>query len=117
IEVTDEDLEQLRSMSDQQLRPAIASILRGVDPVEASREARKPHSSAEIADMEVLVTHDDKLMHLSMPFKSGQEISDRSVPVKWFYQILRPHMFFTGGVVVFISAKPCSQLMMNYIKQ
>jgi hypothetical protein len=51
-----------------------------------------------------------------MPFKSGLEVRGNSVPVEVFYQILRPHMFFEKGVVVFITAKPCSQPLMNLIK-
>jgi hypothetical protein len=116
-ELETHDFELLNQMNDSALRSAIAQILNGVDPVEAQREARKPHTVAEIADMEVLVRHGNELYHLLMPVKSGQEIRGSSVPVEVFYQILRPHLFFQKGVVVFITAKPCSQPLLNYIKQ
>jgi hypothetical protein len=115
-EVSEEDLQNLCGLSDQDLRGKVAKILVGVDQIEALREARKPHGPAEIADMEVAVTREQVLFHLLMPFKSGLEVRGNSVPVEVFYQILRPHMFFEKGVVVFITAKPCSQPLMNLIK-
>jgi hypothetical protein len=115
--VTDDEITCLTSMDDNSLRQALARILLGMDRVEAVREAKKPHTSAEIADMEVMVRHGGDLYHLLMPVKSGLEIKDSSVSVSYFYQILRPHMFFQKGVVVFITAKPCSQFLQNYIKQ
>ena len=116
-ETDDNDLARLFEMDDAALRLAIARILIGVDKVEAEREARKPHTSAEIADMEVLVRQGEDIYHLLMPVKSGREIRENSVPVEVFYQILRPHMFFQKGIVVFVTAKPCSQFLQNYIKQ
>jgi hypothetical protein len=115
-EVSEEDLQNLCDLSDQDLRGKVAKILVGVDQIEALREARKPHGPAEIADMEVAVTREQVLFHLLMPFKSGLEVRGNSVPVEVFHQILRPHMFFEKGVVVFITAKPCSQPLMNLIK-
>jgi hypothetical protein len=115
-ELDDEDLESLHNLSDEDLRIRVAQVLVGVDSIEAQREARKPHGPAEIADMEVAIARNGLLYHLLMPFKSGREVRGGSVPVDVFYQILRPHMFFEKGVVVFITAKPCSQLLMNLIK-
>jgi len=115
-EVSEEDLQKLYALSDPELRTRVAKVLVGVDQTEALREARKPHGPAEIADMEVAVTREQNLSHLLMPFKSGLEVRGNSVPVEVFYQILRPHMFFEKGIVVFVTAKPCSQLLMNLIK-
>lgn len=117
IELEEHDLARLVEMNDGTLRSAIAQVLLGVDRVEAEREARKPHTSAEIADMEVMVRHGDEVYHLLIPVKTGQEIRKGRVPVEVFYQILRPHLFFQKGIVVFITVKPCSQLLHNYIKQ
>lgn len=116
VDVDDEDIQRLVAMDDSDLRVAIADVLLGVDRVEAKREARKPHTPAEIADMEVLVAEGTEFYHLLMPVKSGREIREQSVPVEVFYQILRPHMFLSRGVVVFITAKPCSQFLHNLIK-
>jgi hypothetical protein len=115
-EIGEEELQALNAMSDTELRAAVSQVLLDVDPVEANREARKPHGAAEIADMEIAVTRDETVFHLLMPFKSGREIRGESVSVEVFYQILRPHLFFQKGVVVFITAKPCSQFLMNLIK-
>lgn len=117
VDVDQHDLDRVIGMDDGALRIAISKMLNSVDPVEAQREARKPHTSAEIADMEVMVKGDGQLYHLLIPVKSGKEIKGNSVPVEVFYQILRPHLFFEKGIVVFITAKPCSQFLMNYIKQ
>jgi hypothetical protein len=111
------DIEVLYSMNDDNIRNAIAKLLVGVNPIEAERESKKPHTSAEIADMELMVRRGDELFHLLMPVKSGREIRSDRVPVEVFYQILRPHMFFDKGIVVFVTAKPCSQPLHNYIKQ
>jgi hypothetical protein len=54
---------------------------------------------------------------LCIPFKSGGEITGKTVPVDVAYQIIRPFMFFPDNcVVVFVTAKPCSQYLLNYIK-
>jgi hypothetical protein len=117
VTVDSDDIARLHGFDDARLRKAVASILQGVDPVAAQREADKPHSPAEIADMELPVTIDGKLYYLCMPFKSGIEIRDDRVPVGIAYQVIRPFMFFPhNGVVVFITAKPCSQYLLNYIK-
>jgi hypothetical protein len=111
------DIEALHGLNDKALRKAIASVLIGVDPVVAQREADKPHSPAEISDMEIPVIIDDQLYYLCMPFKSGVEITGKAVPVEVAYQIIRPFMYFPANcVVVFVTAKPCSQYLLNYIK-
>lgn len=116
VELDDQDLQRVVRMNDDDLRHAIAKVLIGVDPVEAEREARKPHTAVEIADMEVTLRREHELYHLVMPFKSGREIREGSVPVDVFYQIFRAHLFFEKGIVVFITAKPCSQSLHNLVK-
>ncbi len=106
----------LHAMNDNKLRNAIAQILRSVNPVEAQRESEKPHSPAEVADMEIKVNIDGEHYLLCLPFKSGAEIRTETVPVDVAYQIIRPFMYFPNCIVVFITAKPCSQYLMNYIK-
>ncbi len=67
------ELDNLHTLSDEDLRKAIATILNGVNPVIAQREARKPHGPHEISDMELVVQHSDEIYRLSMPFKSARE--------------------------------------------
>jgi len=112
----EEELAILHAMNDDNLRKAVAQILRNVNLVEAQREAEKPHSPAEIADMEVKISIDNENFLLCLPFKSGVEIRTDTVPVDIAYQIIRPFMYFPNCIVVFITAKPCSQYLMNYIK-
>lgn len=117
VELAPDDIRCLNMMTDADLRQAIAAILHGVDPSVAQRESRKPHSAAEIADMEVPVTIDGSLYYLCMPFKTGVEIRTERVPVDVAYQIVRPFMVLSPNcVVVFVTAKPCSQPLLNYIK-
>lgn len=111
-----EELDRLYSLNDDELREAVSSILRGVNPVVAQREAKKPHGPYEISDMELVVQHDDEICRLSMPFKTALEIKSDRVPVDVAYQIIRPFLQFPDGVVIFITAKPCSQYLHNYIK-
>ncbi len=117
VELSTTDIDVLYGLNDKVLRKAIASVLIGVDPVVAQRESNKPHSPAEIADMEVPVMIDGRLFYLCIPFKSGVEITGNAVPVEVAYQIIRPFMYFPANcVVVFVTAKPCSQYLLNYIK-
>lgn len=116
IALDKQEIACLHNLDDDSLRKAIASTLIGVDPVVAQREAEKPHTPAEIADMELPLMIDNELYYLCLPFKSGIEIRTDHVPVAVSYQIIRPFMYFPNCVVVFITAKPCSQYLLNYIK-
>lgn len=117
MDISDDDLRKLYSLNDSQLRNAIAHVIRGIDPAIVQREANKPHSPAEIADMELQIHYAGSNLMLCMPFKSGMEIHTSTVPVEISYQITRPFIYLPGGcVVIFISAKPCSQYLLNYIK-
>lgn len=116
-ELTPSELNKLHGMNDEEIRRSLASLMRGVDPVLAQREAEKPHTPAEIADMEVPIVLGGREIYLCLVVKSGLEIRSRSVPVDIAYQILRPFTILRDVVVVFITAKPCSQPLLNYIKQ
>ncbi|WP_018885351.1 hypothetical protein [Paenibacillus massiliensis] len=111
------DLTKLYSFKDNELRQKIASIITGVSPVLNQRGAAKPHGVSEISDMEVQVSINGQRYYLCMPFKSGIEIKSESVPENVAYQIVRPFLNFKKCIVVFITAKKCSQNLMNYIKR
>lgn len=116
VTIDDEDRHQLQIMPEGALRESIASVLRGVDAVVAKREARKPHSGYEISDMDVVAHYNGRDFNLAIPVKSGSEMAFRkSVPADVFHQLLRPHMNFHHSVVVFVTVKPCSQVLHNYI--
>lgn len=52
------------------------------------------------------------------PIKSGQEIKSDSVPESVAYQVMKPFIHLYGDcVVIFITAKKCSQPLGNYIKK
>lgn len=92
--------------------------MRGIDPVIISRESSKYHGVSEIADMELpLQLQPTKTHFLCMPFKSAREISSSSVSVDYSYQIIRPFAYFENCIVVFVTAKKCSEPLMNEIKQ
>lgn len=111
------DIEKLHRLDDESLRKKIATVLNGVNPVVAEREARKPHGPHEISDMELVVQHGDSHpRRMSIPLKSGVEIRTPTVPVNIAYQIIRPFLYFPNSVVIFVTAKPCSQHLQNYIK-
>lgn len=115
-ELMDTELKKLFELDDSTLRSAIAAMMKGVDPVIANREAKKPHGSFEISDMEVIVKIDNRQLRLSIPVKTGLEIKTNKVPESYLYQIIRPFLYFPNGVVVFITAKPCSQNLHNDLK-
>jgi hypothetical protein len=116
VDLEQDEIEQLYSLGDGDLRKALAGILNGVNPVVAQREADKPHGSHEISDMELVVQHDGDAYRMSIPLKSGMEIRTRTVPVSIAYQIIRPFLYFPDSIVIFVTAKPCSQHLHNYIK-
>jgi hypothetical protein len=117
IEVTETDLATLQSLDDQELRTKVSEIILGADSAELLRESRKPHGVFEISDMEVKTRYRGKRLFLCMPFKSGKEIKSKSVPVEISYQIVRPFIEFKKCVVIFITAKKCSENLMNYVKK
>jgi hypothetical protein len=116
VELSDQDINTLQMMSDIDLRKSVARILIGIDPMVAEREAEKPHTSVEIADMELAIKIENNIYHLCMPFKSGKE-SRSSFDVNVFHQIMRPFLLLRHCIVIFIAAKPCTQSLHNYVKQ
>ena len=115
--VGEEDIELLIGMDDAQLRQHICKLIIDVDPVILRREAQKPHGGFEISDMEIPFRTEGRAFYLCIPVKSGREIRGKTVPERWAFQILRPFLNFDSCVVVFISAKKCSQPLWNYIKR
>lgn len=115
--VSSDELEKLYKFDDGQLRQRLGNSLKDIDPVIISRESTKYHGVSEIADMELpLRLYADKTHYLCMPFKSAREISTTSVPVQYSYQIMRPFAYFENCVVIFVTAKKCSEPLMNEIK-
>ena len=117
VVVNKHELELLLGYNDNTLREKVAKTIRGVPQAEIEREMRKPHGVFEIADMELRVEIDGKDVYLCMPFKSGKEITSKSVPVNVMYQITRPFVHFDSCAVVFITAKRASENLMNEIKR
>jgi hypothetical protein len=110
------EIAQLLALDDADLRSALARMLNAVNPIVAQREAIKPHGAHEIADIEILVEHEGSQFRLSIPIKSGLEVKTQVVPVRIAYQIIRPFLTFPDGIVVFVTARPCSQHLLNYLK-
>jgi len=118
IDIGTSELTKLYEFDDQELRNRVGNSLININPVIINRETSKPHSSAEITDIEIPIQWtNNKIQYLCIPFKSAREITKKSVPVKYFYQIARPFAFFNDPIVVFITAKKCSQPLQNLIKQ
>lgn len=116
--ITSSEIEKLYTFDDEQLRHKVGNSMRGIDPVIVSRESSKYHGVSEIADMELpLQLQPNKTHFLCMPFKSAREISSSSVSVDYSYQIIRPFAYFENCIVVFVTAKKCSEPLMNEIKQ
>lgn len=116
-DVTEEDIEKLKSFKDDVLRQKVANSMQGIRKQLLDREARKPHGVSEISDMEVELSLNGDKIYLCMPFKSGIEIRGNSVPVDVSYQIIRPFLEFKRCVVIFITAKKCSENLTNYVKK
>jgi hypothetical protein len=117
-QVEQEDMNRLFSFDDPELRKRFGNSITNIDQVVVHREARKPHGVAEIADMELPIRlNPNRTYYLCIPFKSAAEIRTDTVPISYAYQITRPFSFFDNCVVVFVTAKRCSQPLLNDIKQ
>lgn len=116
-DLSDGDLNILNQYNDEKLREIFASCIQGVDANELEMEKRKPHGVSEIADMELRIKYGDHKIYWCMPFKSGAEIAGNSVPVKIAYQIFRPFFHLNSCSVLFVTAKKCSENLMNEIKR
>ncbi|CAH2213878.1 hypothetical protein [Tepidibacter aestuarii] len=110
-------IDNLKKMKDDELRVKFSKTINGVSERILQRESCKPHGAFEISDMEVPIMYRGKKYYLCMPFKSGVEITNKTVPVDVSYQIVRPFIEFKNCVVVFVTAKKCSENLMNYIKK
>jgi hypothetical protein len=53
IDISDKDVEALNTFDDADLRERLAKLISKTDPALLQREAKKPHGSFEIADMEI----------------------------------------------------------------
>lgn len=115
--VSQAELNLLLGYNDEILREKVANVIIGVDKGVLERERKKPHGGFEISDMELRIKLDGENYFLCMPFKSGVEIREKAVPESISYQIFRPFIHFNRTVVIFITAKRCSQNLMNYIKR
>jgi hypothetical protein len=117
VSVTPAEMALLNSYDDNTLRKKVASCIDNVPANEIEREMKKPHGVFEISDMELKIKVNGNNGYLCMPFKTGQEIKSDSVSVDVFYQLLRPFFHFSNCAVVFITAKRCSQNLLNEIKR
>ncbi|MGC2836371.1 hypothetical protein ABOD30_00825 [Bacillus subtilis] len=115
--VTQDDIEALLKMKDDELRIKFSKTVNGVEERVLLRESQKPHGAFEISDMELPIMFRGKRYFMCLPFKSGVEIRGTTVPVDIAYQIVRPFIEFKNCVVVFVTAKRCSENLMNYIKK
>ena len=115
--ISGDELNLLLAYNDEALRAKLANTIIGVDKNILDRERQKPHGAFEISDMELRIRLNRESYFLCMPFKSGVEIASQTVPESVSYQIFRPFIHFDKTIVIFITAKRCSQNLMNYIKR
>lgn len=115
--ISEVELNLLLGYNDEILREKVANTIIGVDKNTLDREKKKPHGVFEISDMELRVRLHQENYFLCMPFKSGIEIKTATVPEVISYQIFRPFIHFDKTIVIFVTAKRCSQNLMNYIKR
>jgi len=115
--ITEDEMNLLLGYNDEVLRTKLSNTIIGVDKGVLERERQKPHGVFEIADMELRVRLNQESHFVCMPFKSGIEIKSPTVPETISYQIFRPFIHFDKTIVIFVTAKRCSQNLMNYIKR
>jgi hypothetical protein len=112
------DIDKLNKMDDAELRNKIADILINIDNTSLRREKGKQHSGYEISDMDIPFYIGSEMYHLCIPVKSGQEIKISYVKEEIAYQIYKPFSYLGNRcIVLFITAKRCSQPLDSYIKR
>lgn len=116
VVVEKEEIEALHKLYDKDIRKYLAALILNSDPGTLQREARKPHGAFEFSDMDIPIQLDGKEFHLCIPVKSGRDIKTVSVSEEIAYQIFRPFLNLNKCAVVLISAKRCSQNLLNAIK-
>ncbi len=116
VSVGPAEIDTLYKFSDEDIRQKLTAMILGVDTGVLQREARKAHGPSEISDMDVPINVQGDRFYLCIPVKSAREITGK-VPEEKSYQILRPFLNFDRCVVVFITARSCSQNLMNTIKR
>lgn len=117
-ECTRENLTELFKMDDGELRRKVAACMQNVDGNILDRQSKKPHGVWEISDLEIEYAQNGEIYHLCMPFKSGREIDSSTVSESYLYQVIKPFTYFgTHCVVIFITAKKCSQSFENSIQR
>ncbi len=118
VNISSNEIEVVHSYNDEVLREKIANIIINIDRHTVNRECKKPHTSLEIADMEIPIrTSDGETYYICIPVKSGVEITSK-VKEEIAYQIIRPFTYFGNkAIVIFISAKEATESFYNYVKR
>lgn len=129
VSISDEDMRKLNLMKDKDIRDKMYKIFlksKFIEDIEKKRleiEFSKPHTGYEISDLEVHIKNNNgnkfnNSVMVCFPIKSGQEIRTDTVPESYVYQIMKPFThFYNNCVVIFITAKKCSQPLINYVKK
>jgi len=116
--ITSNDLNLLNNYTDEILRKKLGKIIKNISANEIQRQIEKPHGTLEISDIDLRFDYNDSTYYLSIPVKSGREIRTDTVPEQFMHQILKPFSHFGNNcIVVFISAKKCSQGLETYIQR
>lgn len=115
---THDEIELLYSFDDHTLREKVVACMKNVDPNELDRQVKKPHGAQEISDLDIRFSEAGKTKYLCLPFKTGREITKASVDESYMYQLLKPFSHFGSlCMVVFVTAKRCSQGLETYIER
>lgn len=123
--VNDSDLAILMNYDDSEIRTKLAHIFEQSQYLSENQkgqlveEASKPHTGSEISDFEVCIGEDyPNIVYACLPIKSGREIKTPSVSETYAYQIMKPFIHLNKKcVVIFITARRCSQALDTYIKK
>ncbi len=118
VNCIDDDIALLNSYDDAALRYKVSQCIKNVDSGELDRQLAKPHGAMEISDLDLRFIEDGITKYLCMPFKTGREIISNTVADSYMYQLIKPFTHFGSQcIVVFITAKKCSQGLETYIQR
>ncbi len=122
IDISETDLDKLKTYNDQDIRDRLARILMESDIVPADQKAKleelstRPHTAHEIADFEIIVKIDEGTYQVDFVIKSGAEITRPINEEDVWYQISRP-LDNESDLVVFVSYANLTIPLKNKIRK
>ncbi len=116
LQISNEEYDYLDSLTDQQIRDALASVIKGGEKYQVLRESEKPHSGYELSDIDFRITINGVHILVSIPIKSSRELKSKVMSVDYFHQLAKPQLTLGSNVVILVTTTRISESLSNLIR-